>query len=270
MIRRAERKTNYTIMGNAGINDERLSFKATGLLAYLLSKPDNWNINELQLADVKQDKRDGVRAALKELEDAGYILRTKRRSEDGKFLYASTVYDEPIKPRPVLDLAVLDLPTLEKPTLEKPTLENPTVISTVITSTVETSTVVKEQLKAKPSTSHPNTKPILEAYMQELGYSPNSFGEAGKAAKNLAEAGFSPEDVVAMYTALKAQAFWSSKYLSLSEVWKQSRELANYAKNGGDINRPSTQRKSKAELGREAGDRVAQKLIDMGMESLLH
>jgi len=41
-IVRAKRKTNFTIIGNTGLKDKRLSLKAKGLLAYMLSLPDDW------------------------------------------------------------------------------------------------------------------------------------------------------------------------------------------------------------------------------------
>ena len=46
IIRVSKNKNNpYFLMNNTGINDKNLSFKAKGVLAYLISKPDNWYIN---------------------------------------------------------------------------------------------------------------------------------------------------------------------------------------------------------------------------------
>lgn len=95
MIVRAKRKTNFTIMSNAGLRDERLSFKARGVLAYLLSMPDNWTVSDRHLATVGPDGRHAVQAALKELETHGYLRRERHRAENGKFEWNSVIYDEP-------------------------------------------------------------------------------------------------------------------------------------------------------------------------------
>lgn len=95
MIVRAQRNTNFTIISNVGLRDERLSYKARGLLAYLLSMPDHWRTNERHLAAHAPDGRHAVRSGLKELEQAGYLIRQRLRLEDGTFDWHSVIYDEP-------------------------------------------------------------------------------------------------------------------------------------------------------------------------------
>ena len=41
---RVEKNKNYTVMSNVHLRDGRLSLKAKGLLAMILSLPDDWNI----------------------------------------------------------------------------------------------------------------------------------------------------------------------------------------------------------------------------------
>lgn len=95
MIVRAERKDGYTVMSNAGLRDERLSYKARGVLAYLLSMPDHWTVSDRQLASAGPDGRHAVQSALRELEKTGYLRRERWRSKNGTFEWASVVYDEP-------------------------------------------------------------------------------------------------------------------------------------------------------------------------------
>lgn len=95
MIIRSEKNKNYTVISNVGINDERLSLKARGLYAYLLSKPDSWKISDRGLSSVLTEGRDAISKALKELEDSGYLVRNRESAGDGKFKWTATLYEEP-------------------------------------------------------------------------------------------------------------------------------------------------------------------------------
>ena len=72
MIHRSDIKDNFTRIQNTLLNDETISFKAKGLLVYLLSKPENWNVNIKRLTGSSLDGQCSTRAGLKELEQAGY------------------------------------------------------------------------------------------------------------------------------------------------------------------------------------------------------
>ena len=76
-------------------------------------------------------KIDAIREAVRELERAGYIVRSRERDEKGRLRCAEYVIYEQPQPQP----AKLDLPTLENPMLEKPTLENPTQLNKEIQRT---------------------------------------------------------------------------------------------------------------------------------------
>ena len=71
-----EKRDRWSSISNATLEDANLSFKARGLLAYLLSKPDTWtaNITELGHASV-HDGEKSIRAALAELVEYGYFKR---------------------------------------------------------------------------------------------------------------------------------------------------------------------------------------------------
>lgn len=97
MIIRNPERDKYVKIAKASIEDDRLSFKAKGLLTYLMSKPDNWVVMVSQLVKVGKDSRVSVMSALKELEDAGYVVRGERsRRDDGTWDLPSTeVYETP-------------------------------------------------------------------------------------------------------------------------------------------------------------------------------
>lgn len=96
MIIRTPKRDRYTIISKVPLEDVRLSWKARGLLSYLLSKPDNWTVVVSHLVKEAPDGRDSVFAGLKELEQAGYIRRDKTRGTVGRFDGVSTeVFEEP-------------------------------------------------------------------------------------------------------------------------------------------------------------------------------
>jgi len=129
----------YTVIGNEAAQDSSLSWKARGLLVYLLSLPRDWNIRLSELARHATDGIDSTRKAMDELLNAGYIQRGARiRKPDGKlgdyvYLVTGVRDDLPELEKPTLEKPTLEKPTLEKPTLEKPTQENPTLQNKEIT-----------------------------------------------------------------------------------------------------------------------------------------
>jgi hypothetical protein len=74
-ISRVPHDKNYTVITNHLINDPLLDWKDVGLLTFLLSKPDNWEINVSYLIKLKPTKRDGIYSGLASLENAGYLKR---------------------------------------------------------------------------------------------------------------------------------------------------------------------------------------------------
>jgi hypothetical protein len=79
----------------AMINDARLSWAARGLLAYIFSKPDDWEVRSYDLMRQGGIGRDALRSILQELVLYGYLHREKRRHGDGRFIWESVVYEIP-------------------------------------------------------------------------------------------------------------------------------------------------------------------------------
>ena len=69
---RVERTNNYTVMSNYHLRDKTISFKAKGLLSMMLSLPENWDYTLAGLARISLEGKDAIRAAVVELEKAGY------------------------------------------------------------------------------------------------------------------------------------------------------------------------------------------------------
>ncbi|OFQ58268.1 DnaD domain protein [Staphylococcus sp. HMSC068C09] len=87
---------NFVTVHKSFIHDDNLSWKAKGILLYLLSRPDDWRIYETELNKHSSDGRDSLRTGIKELEQAGYIHRTRRRNEKGQLReYEYQVFEQP-------------------------------------------------------------------------------------------------------------------------------------------------------------------------------
>lgn len=95
-IRRNPRPERYTVVSNSLLEDPNLNWAAKGMLCYLLSKPDNWTVNPLHLERQTDDGQTRVRAIVKTLETAGYMVRRRNRLDDGTFEWETVVYDAPI------------------------------------------------------------------------------------------------------------------------------------------------------------------------------
>lgn len=98
IIRISKRET-FVVIDKTGIIDPRLSFKAKGLLAYLLGKPDDWTINYRQLVKVGPDGKASVLAGLKELEKAQYLQRLRVNTSEG-FRWEQVLYETPMGRKP--------------------------------------------------------------------------------------------------------------------------------------------------------------------------
>ena len=157
---RVERNKGYTVMSNHHLRNKELSLKAKGLLSQMLSLPEDWDYTLKGLSLINREKIDAIREAIKELERAGYIVRSRERDEKGRLRGADyVIFEQPQPPTP-------DLPTLENPTLEKPTLENPTQLNKDIQ---RTDLPKKEKSNTDLSSTHsipilsPNPSPCGEA-----------------------------------------------------------------------------------------------------------
>ena len=142
---RVERNTGYTVMSNHHLRNKELTLKAKGLLSQMLSLPEDWDYTLAGLSHINREKIDAIREAVKELEKAGYIVRSRERDEKGRLRGADYVIYEQPQPKepeaatsseqpPTSDLPTLENPTLDNPTLEKPTLEKPTQLNKDISS----------------------------------------------------------------------------------------------------------------------------------------
>lgn len=84
-IRKAKQHTQYAQIPNSTLRDKSLSFEARGVLAMLLSLPEDWSVNIAWICNQSGSAgRDKVSRILKELQQAGYMIKRPRQGEGGK------------------------------------------------------------------------------------------------------------------------------------------------------------------------------------------
>jgi hypothetical protein len=99
-IRRAARRHRFVIVDQAAVEDARLSWAARGLLAYLLSRPDDWKVLVNDLKKRGNLGRDGIYALLRELRSAGYVCFERHRDAQGRMRGGTYIVSEVPAPVP--------------------------------------------------------------------------------------------------------------------------------------------------------------------------
>ena len=129
-IIRTKREHSYTVVSNKIYDKNQLSWQAMGLLGYLLTKPDSWQVMVAELVNVTKDTkkptgREGVYNIINELKEKGFI--SVRKNSDGSTDY--TVYDEPIQ-QSNQENPNQGKPNQGKPNQGKPNQAEPTLVNT--------------------------------------------------------------------------------------------------------------------------------------------
>lgn len=92
---RVQKTQNYTVMSNHHLRNKELSLKAKGLISLMLSLPPEWDYSVKGLVSICKESHTSVRSALKELEEHNYLIRKRKNSEKGYFIYEYTLYEIP-------------------------------------------------------------------------------------------------------------------------------------------------------------------------------
>lgn len=177
ILRNASRN-RYTCLNNDLIMSDKLTCKNFGLLARLLSLPDNWQFTEVGLAVIlKADGLSSIRSGLKDLEKLGFLTRTRIRDEQGHLTDAEwTIREIPIPPEEVP--AEKPQPVCENPICENQILDTAILEPRIQTNTNITRTnksITKESLPS-PFTPTENTlqaggrKDVEEAIKENIEY----------------------------------------------------------------------------------------------------
>lgn len=125
-VYRRHKRTDFSVIDNHVFKDKDLTLKAKGLLATILSLPDDWKYSIEGLSSLCSDGTTSVTSALNELISRGYIIRTRSVDDSGKFNgYIYDIYEKPYSENPITD----DTFT-ENPTVSNTNISNTKVLNT--------------------------------------------------------------------------------------------------------------------------------------------
>ena len=96
-------QSNFTMISNNVLRDKELSMKDRGVFCTICSLPDGWNFSVSGLSAIVPDGVDAIRSSIINLEELGYMERTKTRGKDGKYVSEIEIFTE--------RKAMLDLPS---------------------------------------------------------------------------------------------------------------------------------------------------------------
>ncbi|HDR8171996.1 TPA: DnaD domain protein [Bacillus thuringiensis] len=185
-IFRVKKDTNYSVIHNTPLRDENLSWRAKGLLAYMLSLPDDWTFHATELSQHAKDGKETTANTLKELKKAGYLKRYPVQDpETGKISHWETaVYEvptiegenHPLEKPPSGITTDWKTMRMENQSMEKPPLLNTNdLLSTEIPSTnltnddVDKHPLIDEEFQKSYNYLLQNNIPLSETAMQDLG-----------------------------------------------------------------------------------------------------
>ncbi len=145
IILMARREDPFSRVPKTTLRDARISWKAKGILSYLIGQPLDWKVRVQDLVNNSTDGPTAIRSALNELRDAGYAMLDKMKDESGKIVeWVWKVSDSPIF----------------KPDAENPDVANAHVENQYLTKTDCTKTEITKK-------SPPSAGGICKSQLQE-------------------------------------------------------------------------------------------------------
>lgn len=190
---RVEKTRDYTVMANHHLKNRALTLKAKGLLSLMLSLPEDWDYTLKGLSLISVEGIDAIREAVRELECAGYIIRSRERNGKGQLKGTEyVIYEKPHSPeaspgeeKPAQENPTLDNPTQEKPILGSPALaepiqENPTQLNTKGLKTYPENTQTVNPHEANPYPSNPNPSYRATGSERSPGWDEIGYDEAAR------------------------------------------------------------------------------------------
>lgn len=199
----------YFMMLRATAQHKALSYEARGLIAYLLSKPDDW---EIMIEDLCQEcGRGRVYRIIKDLLGAQYLQRIYHRDELGKIVYVEYVVHEQ--------------PFIENPEMANPKVDNPKVGNRTRHN--------KENTQKKDREEKKETFTVLIQAWLETQKSPNKKPYSNEtvrtSAKGLFDLGITREDVTAYILDVRSDDWWKKTFVKFEKLeneivqWKEQR-----------------------------------------------
>lgn len=181
-IVRIKKNSNFVVMDKTPLNDKRLSWKAKGIIAYMLSKPDDWTFYLDEVMTHSTDGERAFRSGLNELKEYGYVKREPIREGQRIVRWETVVYENPllcgfvhVQNEDVQNVHVQNVPPTKNDSTKNELTKNDENIYTLFDCWLEQGIIQHKRMNQKMK-SHTNAR--LEDY---------SVDELKQAIKNYAE-----------------------------------------------------------------------------------
>lgn len=164
---RVNKTKDYTVMSNTHLRDRRLTLKAKGLLSIMLSLPDNWDYSVDGLVAICVESKTAVQSTLQELEQCGYLNRTRHQDASGRFDYIYDIFEQPKAETPRTENPVTDILCTENPRTENV----PQLNTNIPTTEKQNTNIPSTERKRAASRFTPPTVDEVATYCRERGNS---------------------------------------------------------------------------------------------------
>lgn len=161
---------SYTVMSNYHLRDKNLTYKAKGMLSFMLSLPEDWDYSVNGLVLVSKENESAIKGILQELKDNGYLVINKIKDEKGKFIYEYNIYEIPTTINPEGKKPEVDNPEVELPQVDEPEVENQPQINTNIINTNKqllNNNILNNKNSTSSSSNTINNSSSLYEYIQD-------------------------------------------------------------------------------------------------------
>lgn len=177
-IIRVKKDARFFAASNEPFNDERLSWESRGVMAYLLSKPDGWELKEEDLMKKGPAGKHKVARIVAELKACGYVRRIRTHQENGLFTWVTEIYESPSLNPDVVPLQETTQQTINRFTIDGLSIDGSSIdgksgyiVSTeteVSTEVVNTETAA-DRTRAKKRSSGNDTAAAVSEVLTALG-----------------------------------------------------------------------------------------------------
>lgn len=158
-IIRVDKKDNFVVLDKAFLNNKELSWKAKGILAFMLSKPNDWTFYIEELIKHSTDGERSFRAGFKELTEKGHVVRKPVRKGQRIERWETIVYETSQHCRSVH----VENVEVQNVDVQKQHVQNEALLSTDITK----NDITKNNLTNKESPSISKVREIYNHYLSK-------------------------------------------------------------------------------------------------------
>jgi hypothetical protein len=145
----------FARLDNAFLQDGRLSFRARGVLAYVLSQPDDWSHSAERLAVATTEGEKAIVSALSELEEFGYSWLEKHRGNRGTVFNRRRFRESPRPENGTSATETLKQEVGHRPTQNRPPVDRPPGEGGVYETTIKKRLSIQQATPAAVNLSLP-------------------------------------------------------------------------------------------------------------------